>query len=60
MLLMLLGNAGLVTVAASLIVAFAGPAESRQWWELFGLLVFGLLLIGLWSRTSGWIGRCAA
>ena len=54
MLLMLLGNAGLVTVAASLIVAFAGPGGSGQWWLQFGLLVPGVVLIGMLAK-SRWL-----
>ena len=53
MTLMLLGNAGLVTVAASLIVAFAGSGESGQWPVQLGLLVLGLVLIGMLAKSKG-------
>ena len=56
MVLMLLGNAGLVTVVASLILAFAGPGESGEWWVQFGVLVLGLVVIVMLAQSK-WLDR---
>lgn len=42
LLLMLLGNAGLVTIVASLLISFARAEESTQAWKRLGLLLLGL------------------
>lgn len=43
--LMLLGNAGLVAIVASLLISFAGAEESSQAWKRVGLLLVGLALL---------------
>jgi len=60
MLLMLLGNAGLVTAITSLMLSFLGPAgdpsTARQLWMRTGLLAAGLLV--LWKIAhSKWIDQ---
>lgn len=44
LILMLLGNAGLVTIVASLLISFSG-ADAGQAWNRLGLLVGGLLAL---------------
>lgn len=56
MLLMLFGNAGIVTAVASIILAFVNNNSSANWFLRFGLLVSGLA--GFWFiATSQWIDR---
>lgn len=43
--LMLLGNAGLVTIVASLLISFARADESTEAWQRLGLLFAGLLML---------------
>lgn len=43
--LMLLGNAGLVTILASLLISFSGADDTSQAWHRIGLLFGGLLAI---------------
>lgn len=45
LMLMLLGNAGLVTIVASLLISFARADESTQAWQRLGLLFGGLLAL---------------
>jgi hypothetical protein len=56
LLLMLLGNAGIVTAVSSIILTFVGADNSGNWfWRLFWL-VFGLAT--LWTlATSEWVDR---
>jgi hypothetical protein len=56
MLLMLMGNAGIVTAIASLVLTFAGVSSTSSWLWRFGFLVLGLGI--LWFvATSQWIDR---
>lgn len=56
MLLMLLGNAGIVTAVASLVLTFVGVNSTGNWLWRFGFLVLGLST--LWFvATSQWIDR---
>ncbi len=50
MLLMLFGNAGIVAVIASFVLAFVEPESGALPWLRIGLLVVGLL--GLWGLAS--------
>lgn len=43
MILMLVGNAGIITVMSTLVITFVQPASDQDWWLRFGLLVAGLL-----------------
>jgi len=45
LLLMLLGNAGLVTILASLLISFARAEEASQAWQRVGVLLGGLLAL---------------
>ncbi|MDQ4065383.1 MAG: TrkA C-terminal domain-containing protein, partial [Actinomycetota bacterium] len=45
LLLMLLGNAGLVTIVASLLISFAQADESSGAWQRLALLLVGLLAL---------------
>jgi Trk K+ transport system NAD-binding subunit len=56
MLLMIMGNAGIVTVMASLILGFVDTAGSREAFEKIGFLVIGLLVL-LWMARSKWVER---
>jgi len=55
MLLMLLGNVGLVSVMSTLVLSLLGADESR-FWARAGLMSAGLLLLSL-VATSKWIDR---
>jgi hypothetical protein len=55
MLLMLLGNAGLVAAAASLIIGFRASGTGTEWVRLLELVI-GLLALVFLSR-SAWIDR---
>ena len=56
MLLMLLGNAGIVAAASSMILAFVQTARSDRLWLRIALLVAGILL--LWAlANSRWVDR---
>lgn len=56
MFLMLLGNAGIVTAIATLVISFTQVRESVSWFEGIGgrmaLLIAGLLLLFLVARSS--------
>ena len=56
MILMLLGNAGLVTVVSTFILAFVGPQDKSQWALRLGILLAGVVCIWLLSRSS-WFSR---
>jgi hypothetical protein len=56
MLLMLMGNAGIVTVMASLILGFVDTAGSRDALQRIGFLAAGLLLL-CWLSRSKWVER---
>ncbi len=56
MMLMLLGNAGIATVAAGVILSFNGAAASSSVAIRIALLAFGLFLIFLLSRST-WVDR---
>lgn len=56
MVLMLLGNAGLVTVVSTFILAFLGPEDKSEWLLRLGMLLGGVLCIWLVSR-SPWVTR---
>lgn len=45
LILMLLGNAGLVTIVASLLISFSRAADASQAWQRILLLVVGLVAI---------------
>lgn len=49
--LMLLGNAGLVTILASLLLSFAGADNATQAWQRVGLLFGGLLALLFLARS---------
>ncbi|MFP4102985.1 TrkA C-terminal domain-containing protein [Coleofasciculus sp.] len=56
MLLMLLGNVGVITTISSLILTFLNTASNQQW--LVRLLILGIGLAVLWVlATSKWIDR---
>jgi len=56
MIMMLLGNLGIATVAATLIVSFMNTSGSEVWWLNIILLVGGLA--GIWFlATSRWFER---
>ncbi|MHC4413975.1 MAG: TrkA C-terminal domain-containing protein [Planctomycetota bacterium] len=56
MMLMLLGNIGLVTVVSTLMLSFLGQGEVGGRWIRFTILMGGLVL--LWSiAISGWVDR---
>lgn len=55
MMLMLLGNAGIVASASSLILGFRGGGLGKEWQQVLEL-VAGLLALILVSR-SGWVDR---
>ncbi|MGI8773859.1 MAG: TrkA C-terminal domain-containing protein [Actinomycetota bacterium] len=50
--LMLLGNAGLVTILASLLISFSRADDAGQAWQRIGLLFAGLLAIFLLARSK--------
>lgn len=50
--LMLLGNAGLVTILASLLISFARADESTEAWQRLGLLFGGLLALFFLATNS--------
>lgn len=50
--LMLLGNAGLVTILASLLLSFAGADNSTQAWQRVGLLFGGLIALLFFARSQ--------
>lgn len=52
LLLMLLGNAGLVTIVASLLISFAGAEESVQAWRRIAVLLVGLTALFLLARSK--------
>ncbi|MBT7300564.1 MAG: TrkA C-terminal domain-containing protein [Victivallales bacterium] len=56
MLLMLVGNAGIVTAVSSLILAFARQQTGTQIWARVASLVLGLALLCLAAR-SRWVER---
>ncbi|PQO36673.1 potassium transporter TrkA [Blastopirellula marina] len=58
MLLMLLGNAGIVTAVSSLMLSFvhAGKETPSYWWIRVGLLVGGVLLLWMVSRSQ-WVDK---
>lgn len=56
MLLMLLGNAGVVTTISSLLLTFVNAAGSREW--IIRLITLGVGLLILWTLASSkWIDR---
>lgn len=63
MTLMLIGNAGLVTILGSLIFSFAGGVDQSAKLVRLGIIISGLLLIWLLSRSrraDRWLTRAAA
>jgi hypothetical protein len=52
MMLMLLGNAGFVTMAASLMGSFTNTESTYQLYEKLGLILGGVVLLGLFSRSQ--------
>lgn len=52
LVLMLLGNAGLVTIVASLLISFTRAEESVQAWRRIGLLLLGLTALFLLARSK--------
>lgn len=59
MLLMLLGNAGIVTSISSLLLAFISPADTVHWALRLGVLFGGIALLW-WLATSAWMDRAIA
>jgi hypothetical protein len=60
MILMLLGNAGVVTAVASLLVAFLGAGEDAPGWMRFALLAGGLAALWFASASRAvdrWLSR---
>jgi K+/H+ antiporter YhaU regulatory subunit KhtT len=56
MMLMLVGNAGIITVIASIFATLVDPADSKEWFSRGLLLVIGLA--GLWTAVqSRWLDR---
>jgi len=56
MVLMLVGNAGIITAMSSLILAFVGQEQTTPLWLRIGLLVAGLVI--LWTlATSRFVDR---
>lgn len=56
MLLMLLGNAGIVTAVSSLILAFVRADQASALWLRLGLLLAGVVVV--WAvASSAWIAR---
>jgi K+/H+ antiporter YhaU regulatory subunit KhtT len=51
LILMLLGNAGLVTIIASLLLSFTGATDSTQAWHRIGLLLGGLVGIVILANS---------
>ena len=49
--LMLLGNAGLVTILASLLISFAGADQSSQAWRRVALLLLGLSAVFVLAKS---------
>jgi NhaP-type Na+/H+ and K+/H+ antiporter len=56
MMLMLLGNAGLVTVMTTLILTFVGSQGTASTLERLGMLAVGLVLLA-WFAYSPWVDR---
>jgi K+/H+ antiporter YhaU regulatory subunit KhtT len=55
-ILMILGNAGIVTAVSTLLLSFLGVTEQSQWLSRGALLVIGLAV--LWCiATSNWVER---
>ncbi|MDH3500331.1 MAG: TrkA C-terminal domain-containing protein [Acidimicrobiia bacterium] len=52
MWLMLLGNAGLITIVGTLFFSFAGTSDTDEVMLRFGLLAAGLIAIGLLARSQ--------
>lgn len=58
--LMLLGNAGLVTIMASVILSFAGTAGGTESLKRLGIILLGMapiFLIARSDRFADWLGR---
>lgn len=56
MLLMLLGNVGIVTVVSSLVLTFMSAAGPRDWLSRLLLLLLGVVLLWV-GATNRWINR---
>lgn len=56
LILMLLGNAGLVTIVASLLISFTRAQEATQAWQRVGVLIAGLLIL-LFLATNQAVDR---
>lgn len=56
MLLMLIGNVGLATVGASLMVSMLGAKNNNSWLTSLGLVFVGILLLILLAKSQ-WIER---
>lgn len=56
MVLILLGNAGLVTAIASLILGFVNPSFEGERWASAGVLLLGALVL-IWAAYSQWLDR---
>lgn len=52
LVLMLLGNAGLVTIVASLLISFSGGEEATEAWKRIALLFAGLFAVFLLATSS--------
>lgn len=60
MLLMLLGNVGIVSAISSMVISFVPAEEARGWTDsiIFRLAVLGLGLLALWMlASSAWVNR---
>lgn len=59
MMLMLLGNAGIVTAVSSLMLSFvhAGSETSSYLWIRFGFLAGGIFVLWIISRSE-WVDKC--
>jgi hypothetical protein len=56
MWLMLLGNAGLITVISSLVLTFINVAGPQEWLPRLGLLLLGIAVLWVLS-TNRWVSR---
>ena len=56
MILMLLGNIGLITVVSTLLLSFLGAGQSEGRWLGFGFLLVGIVLL-LAVTISPWVDR---
>lgn len=56
MTLMLLGNLGIATVMATVMLSFASTVGKQNWWLNIGLLVAGLFVLW-WLAGNRWIER---